>query len=401
MADNNITSFSTAGGVGYFIGLGSNLGSAGTRHVLQLRPTRWRSICLVISAAVIFFCSETPSPGQSNEIGKSDRAVSSFRDFRHKSLPRGFFISWCGLNDGHIMEVDGQFKMFGAGTEPPVPIHSPSMGPEPNCGSDGQTIFYADELEKQVVGFDIRTQKTRVIANYQGKGMRPPRVAVSPDSNRIVGDVPLRSVSEGKRISTFVVGAPDGGTVSRIIWKNDSSRLFAVLSGRRPKYNESIEVFAIRQDNLGSAALVPLPDGFTFREGVFNRDGRELLVLLAPLSDEFGPGTIFRCKVAEAKCAPIVGLVQSASLSERGVIGTVIALPYLQKHRLEIQMPIATSLVREDFGFKESPLLQVKVAPSGTKAVLTWTTSQTAECRRGSGFALCEAGMMIDLSGSR
>jgi hypothetical protein len=359
----------------------------------------FRSICILIFVTIFLVHSTmtalTQGPKSTNDKG----SVPTLGNFRQQMLPRGFFKLWCGMNDHYLMEVDQQLYMFGGDT---APIELPILEePGKHCGHDGRSVFFV--ADGKVMHLDVRTGMKEAIATYPGPRWQIPWVVVSPDLRNIASSKPLQPDSRARHFNMLDLSATDGA-VFRIVWKNDSSKLFVVTTTRGPEYKEGVQVFELRQDKLETGTQVPLPGGFFYRKGIFTEDGRELLLQLYPLGKEQdGPDTIFRCEIARSRCSPIISNVANASLSERGLVGTVTQIPRLRKYRVEFRERVTRLFAKQDFDFSERPLLSVQVAPSGNKAVLDWATTQHANCWSGStkagGYQLCAATELLDLSG--
>jgi hypothetical protein len=71
----------------------------------------------------------------------------------------------------------------------------------------------------------------------------------------------------------------------------------------------------------------------------------------------------------------------------------------IEEGHLELAGRASGKLARQVSSSIARPQIQVVVAPSGTKAILTWASSLTAQCPRDTGFSICEAGSIVDLSG--
>jgi len=357
------------------------------------------TICVLIFATVCLVHSTTTAVAQTRKSTTDKGSMPTLGNFSQQMLPRGFFRLWCGMHDHYLMEVDQQLYMFGTGT---APTELPILGePGAHCGHDEGSVFFI--ADGKVMHLDVRTGMKEAIATYPGPRAEIPWVVVSPDLRSIASSKPLHPVSGVRHFDMHDLSAT-GGAVFRIVWKNDSSRLFVVNASRGSEYKEAVQVFELRQDKLGRGIQVPLPGGFFYRGGVFTEDGRELLLQLYPFGKEQdGPDTIFRCEIARSRCNPIVSNVANASLSERGLIGTVTQIPRLRKYRVEFRERVTRLLAKQDFDFSERPLLSVQVAPSGNKAVLDWATTQHANCWSGStkagGYQLCAATELLDLSG--
>jgi hypothetical protein len=170
-----------------------------------------------------------------------------------------------------------------------------------------------------------------------------------------------------------------------------------------------LEIFDTQNHRISSRAL---PSGLMFRNGWF-ADPQSVLLELGSSKDESGEGFIFRCTIENWKCLKIMSDVENASLSDSGTIGTVRGLGLSKeapsdgdsqeippRYSARVQNRALAPLVQQVFSTTMSRnMMRLALSPSGTKAILTWASTPTADCQRGTGFALCQAGILVDLSG--
>src|SRR5262245_19765297 len=78
----------------------------------------FRSMCVLIFATVILIHSSTAALVQTRKSATDEGSVPTLRSFSQQTLPRGFFKSWCGMQDRYLMEVDQQPQMFGGDRQP-------------------------------------------------------------------------------------------------------------------------------------------------------------------------------------------------------------------------------------------------------------------------------------------
>ncbi len=155
-----------------------------------------------------------------------------------------------------------------------------------------------------------------------------------------------------------------------------------------------------------------LPKGFFFRDGWLSGDTKSLWLRLGLDKDEFGNDVIFRCGIEKFSCSEFMRDIVDASFGGRDVLGIVRGLDkpsaknvdddaevLPRRYVVEILNSRKRVLARQEFAFLERPDAELKIAPSGTKAVLIWTSSATAQCRSGDGMTLCETGIVVDLTG--
>jgi hypothetical protein len=136
-----------------------------------------------------------------------------------------------------------------------------------------------------------------------------------------------------------------------------------------------------------------------------------LLLYLGLSTDEFGEGIIVRCKIDGWRCNQVVNRVDGASSGGNGIFGTVRGLgklpaateggsfPLPPQYEVKIEDPASRLLVRQVFTSIARPSIRVTVAPSGAQAILGWAGSLNAQCPQDKGMAICETGIIVDLSG--
>jgi hypothetical protein len=129
---------------------------------------------------------------------------------------------------------------------------------------------------------------------------------------------------------------------------------------------------------------------------------------MALLRDEFGAGDILKCGIQNGRCEKIVGNVLEASVSGNGLLGMVRPIgkysntgeveTFPRKYLAELRIGGSRVVARQAFEFRERNYVKLDVAPSGTKAVLSWTRSGPG-CSPGDRKAwLCGDGIIIDLT---
>src|SRR5882672_5638984 len=130
----------------------------------RLESSRHRSIVVLLLVAFILICSTTAAFVQTRRSTTDKGSVPTLHSFSQQPLPRGFFKTWCGMQDRFLMEVDQQLHLFGPDTgsiELPV-----SEEPGMHCGRDGESVFFNGE--KEFVQFDVRARTKDAIIIYQG-----------------------------------------------------------------------------------------------------------------------------------------------------------------------------------------------------------------------------------------
>lgn len=183
--------------------------------------------------------------------------------------------------------------------------------------------------------------------------------------------------------------------------------LFCVSRGQ---HRDSVEVIDINQRKLGSG-LIP-KEGY-FRDGRFTEDGMSLLLYVG---GDFGPGFLFRCRIAAWKCVRVKSNIVEISFGDRGRVGTVSpyrvkpdpsdyadgTVPIHPMYAAEVcdttsGQPVAREIVLTA-GSPPRRWYRLHVSPRGTKAVLTWEVDKHAGCVPPNWDAPCIEAKMFDLS---
>jgi hypothetical protein len=319
----------------------------------------------------------------------------------HDPLPRGDFIDWCGLNDRALLGADKMLEAVGGGVKSST-LFVPRSA-QVRCSDDGQRLVFVDDDAGSVSEVDVPSGAvTRTLATYE-KQLFHPKISFSPDLKNVASDRPLTLVSSAVNLKTIQL---KGRNVLHIRWSPDSSEFF-VISGRTGKTRPDIvEIFNAHNQKIGSGNV---PAQFLFRDGWF-ANSQVLYLYLGSIDDEFGSGVILRCNIENWKCDQTARNVLGASVGGDGVLGMVRAVgkysndgeteTYPPRYAAEIRKGASQVVARQTFKSAERNTLSLAVAPSGTKAILTWFGKAGPGCppkKQESGS--CKDGMMIDLAG--
>jgi hypothetical protein len=272
---------------------------------------------------------------------------------------------------------------------------------------DGQRLVFVDDDAGSVSEVDVPSGAvTRTLATFE-KQLFHPKISFSPDLKNVASDRPLTLVSGAVNLKTIQLKERN---VRHVQWSRDSSEFF-VISGRTGKTRPDIlEMFNAHNQKIGSGNV---PAQFLFRDGWF-ANSQALYLYLGSIDDEFGSGVILRCNIENWKCDQIARNVLGASVGGDGVLGMVRAvgkysndgewITYPPRSVVEIRKGASQVVARQTFKSTERNAFHLAVAPSGTKAILTWHENTARRCppeERES--ELCrigiKGGIMIDLSG--
>jgi hypothetical protein len=344
---------------------------------------------------------------QSQLVGSRDSAIPTLDQLQSNPLPRGFFKGWCGLQDRVLMEVDQKLELYEAGRKLSALSVAPSK--QTQCNEGGNKLVFVDDRAGRVSELDVLSGTIRSLATYEKQKVRYPRISFSPDIKSIATDRPLSLATDAADLHVVQLSAPEGGSVRRIEWSSDSSKFFVVSESKGATHSPIVEIFSPEHQKIASGVV---PAGFLFRDGWF-ANSQTLHLYLGSADDEFGSGAVFSCNIQGWKCDQIIKDVESASLGGRELMATVrgVGKPsgtsgdgdyQTLPPRYVVELQSGKSIMaRQTFASAERPQMRVAVAPSGTKTVLIWAGTLTADCPREKAAALCEAGTIINLARSR
>jgi hypothetical protein len=364
----------------------------------------WR-IELGLAVFILASCA-TGCNAQQDRPVEARGKTPTFESLPHRPLPRGFFRSWCG-NDRVLMVVDAWLEVYDTAGKSSKLATPPDK--ETYCGSDGQKLIVHDGRSGRVSELDISSGEERTLASYTPSDRIPGHISFSPDLKSVASNPALVLAAAAKELLVIQISSPDRESVRGIQWSSDSSQFFVVTARRGRTYTELLEIFDTQNHRISSRTL---PSGLMFRNGWF-ADPQSILLELGSSKDESAEGFIFRCTIENWKCLKIMSDVENASLSDSGTIGTVRGLGLSKgtssdgdsqeippRYSALVQNRALAPLMQQVFSTSMSrSMMHLALSPSGTKAILTWASTPTADCRRGTGFALCEAGILVDLSG--
>jgi hypothetical protein len=318
-------------------------------------------------------------------------------------LPPGDFKGWCGREDRYFLVVEGWLQAYD-GT---VKVSSPTLSISPSmpfqCSKDGRQAVYVDNSMRQVKTVDIASGPSRVLATYLDSA-EAPTISFSPDLQSVATDRQL-GFAVDSTLKIILVNASGKAGLRSIKWSNDSSKLFVA-------YFKAVEVFDAKGRRIISG---PLPKGSFFRDGWFDVGKQALVLSLGSDKDEFGAGFIIRCDIAGWKCTRLRSRVAKVSIGGRGIIGTISpegkaptpgeeddggTILYYPGYSAEVRDRASKLLARQIFLTNtDGRNFEVTVAPSGAKAIVSWTIEPTAECRPQQYLAsFCTQGILVDLS---
>jgi hypothetical protein len=372
------------------------------------RLDRYRT--LAAGSLIVLSLLSFPTDGHAQQVQASQpqgSAVPTLEALPHQPLPRGEFKGWCGLSD-NILMITGQGIQIYNSDGVAATTHFFSEHVKLECGDDGRRMVRIDNHEGHAAEYDIASGDfTRLLASYassQGKSFSP-TISFSPDLKSVATDGPL---TLGPGVTDLKVIQLEHGA-HFIQWTRDSSEFLAVSRLKGNPERHVVEVFNAQGQKIGSGAV---PAGYFFGDGRFGRfAGPQTLYLrVALLRDEFGADDVLKCRIQNGRCEKIAGNVLEASAGENGLLGMVrpvgkysntgevITLP--PKYLVELRNGASRVLARQTLEFAERNYVKLDVAPSGTKAVLSWSSSSGPGCPpkdRKDGW--CRGGMIIDLTG--
>jgi hypothetical protein len=366
-----------------------------------------RGADLSLAALIVVSCA-TVCHAQQSRPAQARGKIPTFESLPHSPLPRGFFESWCG-NDSVLMVVDPWLEVLDSGGK----LSKLAIPPEKDvkCGNDGRKLAVVNDRIGRVSELDISSGEELTLASYERSELISPYISFSPDLKSVASDRALVLAAAATDLHVIQISAPDSEGTRGIQWNSQSSQFFVVWIARGKRYVEMLEIFDAQNHRISSGAL---PSGFVFRNGWFSGSG-SIVLELGSSKDDSAETVIFQCTIANWKCVKIIADVESASLADSGTIGIVRGLglakgtvsdgdsqPIPPRYSVRVQSPALVPLVRQDFSSSMSRYsMRLALSPSGTKAILTWGSGPTtADCQRGDGMAMCESGILVDLSGS-
>jgi hypothetical protein len=275
------------------------------------------------------------------------------------------------------------------------------------CGDDGQKLAFIDEEAGLVSDVDIPSGVVkRTLATYDKR--LTAEISFSPDLRSVASTVPLTLVADTVDLNVISLSGPGRRPIRRIRWSRDSSEFFGIAAPEGKANDGTVEIFNAQRQGLGSG---PLPSGFLFTDGWF-ANSQALYLYLTPAHDEFGAGVIFRCRIAGWKCEQIARNVLDASVGGDGILATVRAIGkysndgeaimYPPAYVAEIQNGASQVIAHQTFKSAKRNAIHLSEAPSGTRAILTWSETVARCPPEKQESELCRIGIkrqiMIDLS---
>ena len=243
----------------------------------------------------------------------------------------------------------------------------------------------------------------RKLATYQ----RQPHsvVSFSPDLKNVASTEPLTLAPGTGDLKVIELRRSEGRGIRDVRWSRDSSELFSVSEPQGKSNSQSVEIFNAQRQKIASG---PLPTGLYFRNGWF-ANARALYLYLGSNNNEFGSGFVFKCPIEGWKCVLVAKDVLEASVGGDGMLGIVrpvgkysndgdwITIP--PQYLVEIRNSNFEVVARQTFKSAERGALDLAIAPSGTKAVLTWVDKIDSCPPEKQIDYKCHGAIVIDLSG--
>jgi hypothetical protein len=337
-------------------------------------------------------------------------AVPTFDTLGHESLPHGFFKSWCGSDRRILMETGDALEVYERGVKVSnLPRDLPSI--DVQCDGAGRHLTFRNDRLGLVSEIDIANNAIRTLVHYEPKVLQFPHISPSPDLQAVVADAPVTLDADARDLKVVQLPVSEEEIVRQIKWTSDSSLFFSVVTPKHGPDAGRAKIYDIQMRKIASGSLPQRPPFRLFREAWLSEDGKVLLFHLGSIEDEFGAGVVVRCEIAGWTCRLTADGVVSASAGGAGVLGLVrnhdtprppeeggdTVLP--RQYEIKIVDRASHTLARQVIASRARPLARISVAPSGAQAILAWASSFTAECRRGRGMTLCEAGVIVNLPG--
>jgi hypothetical protein len=319
----------------------------------------------------------------------------------HGSMPPGDFQGWCGLTDKALVRVGAGIEIFDGGVKA-SPLTFPTRSTL-NCGDDGQKLIFDDEEAGLVYEVDISGGiVTRTLATYNKELAH--EISFSPDLKSVAKYQPLNLAPGAVNLKIVELSGPGRRAIGRVRWSRDSSELFGVSAPEGQAKRVFVEIVNAQNQKIGSGAL---PAGFFLRDGWF-ANSQALYLYLIPSHDEFGSGSIFKCRIENWKCEQIATNVLEASAGGDGILGMVRAIGKYSndgdretlppRYVLEIRNGTSQVVARQTFKSGERYHVHLELAPSGNKAIFTWTRNLGCSEEKRE-MDMCKDGIMVDLSG--
>jgi hypothetical protein len=357
-----------------------------------------RSRSFAFSLAIpLLACSPGASSAEDGKPSVQASAVPAIEALPHVALPRGTFKAWCGRNDRFLLEVDGQLEAYDAGTKYATIAVSSSWPAQ--CGLDGTQLVYVDSTMGYLIQVDIASGNSRLLAVYKpAPGVISP--VPSPDLKTVATVTPMTLAPEAGALKVFTVKQNEKAHI--IKWNDDSSKL---LIG----YSATAQVLDSNGAMIGSG---PFPKRTYFEDEWFTADSNFVLLYLSP-KEKRAESVLVKCRINVWKCDRLQSRLEAVSVGGRGVIGTIVPLgkppppsgrdeedPFVfEKYVVELRNDAFTVLARQVLltagGNTE---YEIKISPSGKKAVLTWHAEPGANCTPLKNSSYCERGMLVDIS---
>jgi hypothetical protein len=357
----------------------------------------------ILLGLFLLSCASTVRAQQGQPSQLRNSAIPILEALPHTPLPRGDFIDWCGLNGEILLRVGRGTEIYD-GTVKASPLTFP-LRSTLACGEDGQKLAFIDDEAGHVSEVDIPGGiVTRTLATYDKELTQ--EISFSPDLKNVASRQPLTLVSSAVNLNVIPLSGAGRRAIGLVRWSRDSSELFGTSAPEGKGNYGIVEVLNTQHQRIGSGAL---PTGFLFRDGWF-ANSQTLYLYLVPFRDEFGSGVILRCRIENWKCDRIASKVIEASAGGDGVLGMVRPIGEYSsdgdrttippQYVAEIRNGDGQVVARQTFKSIERYLVHLTVAPSGMKAILSWSAKFAPGCRpQDQEVGMCKGGIMIDLSG--
>jgi hypothetical protein len=378
--------------------------SAGRQRGLSALHLGHGAVAASLLAAALLLLATGGHAQQAAGPKARSRTVPNLEALPHHPLPRSGFMGWCGLNDKALFEVEPWLGIFD-GPKQASPLTFP-VATKLECGDNGRTAILIDDDRGLVAELDIPSGNlTGTLANFQG-GLSG-GISAAPDLRTIASAEPLRLAPAAAKLKVIQLTSSRGRYLRDVHWSRDASRLFAISRPDGKLDSLRVEVFDAQGKRIVSG---PVPRDFLFRDGWF-ANSQVLYLYFGSIRDEFGSGVVLKCVIVGWKCGQIARNVLDASAGGDGLLAMVRALgkysndgdteTFPPRYVAEIQTVDRQPIARQIFRSSERYQLGLSIAPSGTKAILTWHGQAVPGCpQHKQENGTCHDGIMIDLPGN-
>jgi hypothetical protein len=267
------------------------------------------------------------------------------------------------------------YEIYQSGAD--MPLLSVSEKSSLECDQDGDKLARVDEVGGLIYEVDVPAGVTkRVLASFD-RNQPFQEIAFSPDLKSVASRQPLTPSSSAINLNVILLSGSKDREIRQVKWSRDSSKFFGISQTGKANA-EVVQIFDAQGQKIGSGAL---PPGSLFREGWF-ANSQTLHLELGSAHDEFGAGTILKCRIEGWKCETIASNVLDASAGGDGILGIVQAvgkyssdgdtITYPPGYVVEIRNGDGLVVARQTFQTAQRHEFHLTIAPSGTRAILFW-----------------------------